>query len=422
VRARREGISCRGAQEPRRRAARWQGRGRAPSWRALAVVLSVLLPVAASAQTDADRYFEEGVREVEEGEYEAALRAFRASYQAEPSVDALYNIGMCQRVLEDDVGAIGSFRRYLEGAGASISAEEREALRSLVGNMLEDVGEIVVEVGVPGASVLVDGVEVGSAPLPESILVVPGEHEVAARSEGYQGAAQSRAVGAGQTWRVLLVLVPLPAPGTLAIRCETWCPDVTLGGEWLGVAPIERALAPGTYHGTVSGGDLGPYDIVVEMESGRQTVVYVDAVRQRATVEETGPVTDQGAGVGDTVAETSGPDVAIGGVADEQEDAGLGLGPWFWAGVGLAGAATVAAAVTGGLTLDYRERFIDSGNVDAHLRDTGIALRTATDVLIGLAVLGAWTGLVALFMSDDGESGGSDPTVPVLALPAVVTW
>jgi hypothetical protein len=105
------------------------------------------------------------------------------------------------------------------------------------------------------------------------------------------------------------------------------------------------------------------------------------------------------------------------------EDGG-GLGWWFWGSVIAAGTIGAGAAVTGGLTLDYADRYEDGGYVDADLYDTGIALRTTTDVLIGLASAAALSAILAVFLEDGGGEEPSPGGVSAVALPGglALTW
>ncbi len=112
-------------------------------------------------------------------------------------------------------------------------------------------------------------------------------------------------------------------------------------------------------------------------------------------------------------------------LVDGGEEESEGLGPWFWASVGVTGAAVAAMAVTGGLTLKYNDDFNAGGHRDADLRDTTLALRTATDVLLGLAVAGAVAGTVLFFVGGaDEEAGGESSARSVGLLPSglIVVW
>jgi hypothetical protein len=91
---------------------------------------------------------------------------------------------------------------------------------------------------------------------------------------------------------------------------------------------------------------------------------------------------------------------ATGGRGQEDE----GLSPWFWTCVGLAGASVLTMAITGGLTLKYNDDFDASGRADGGLRDTTLALRTTTDVFLGIGLAAVVVGTILFFLAPEAES------------------
>lgn len=71
-------------------------------------------------------------------------------------------------------------------------------------------GEIVVEVDVEGAEVIVDGVSRGYAPLPGGFDVAAGEHVVEVRASGYEKYVANVVAPAAESTPVLAKLTPLP--------------------------------------------------------------------------------------------------------------------------------------------------------------------------------------------------------------------
>ncbi|MBI5499033.1 MAG: PEGA domain-containing protein [Deltaproteobacteria bacterium] len=99
--------------------------------------------------------------------------------------------------------------------------------------------------------------------------------------------------------------------------------------------------------------------------------------------------------------------------------------PWFWTMVGVGAMSAIAAAVTGGLGLSYRDEYVAGGARDAELRGTVVELGLATDVLIGVAAAGALGALIVYLASDGGEeSGPGEGGAAVSLLPGrlVLTW
>jgi hypothetical protein len=108
------------------------------------------------------------------------------------------------------------------------------------------------------------------------------------------------------------------------------------------------------------------------------------------------------------------------------EEGSGGMGPWFWVCTGLAGAATVTLAVTGGLTLKYKDDYMAGGGTDRGLYDTAFALRTTTDVFLGVALAAAAAAVLVLVLDgseEPTEEGGADaPPTALLAPAGLLVW
>jgi tetratricopeptide (TPR) repeat protein len=90
----------------------------------------------------------------------------------------------------------------------------------------------------------------------------------------------------------------------------------------------------------------------------------------------------------------------------EPEDPAMPIAGWTLIGVG--GAALVAMAVTGGLTLDRVSSYDEGGNVNQELYHEAIRLRTATNALLGIGAGLAATGLVIVLVAELDEDGDED--------------
>jgi hypothetical protein len=133
-----------------------------------------------------------------------------------------FNVGMISSRIRDFATAAEFLTIYfdlvgpLESPKVWIPRNEKtwyEKARVELAQALEHVGTLDVQVGEPGAVVLVDGREVGEAPLRFPVFVEPGQHRLAARRGGAR-AEEVVAVSAGATQRVRLVLHDAPAGAT----------------------------------------------------------------------------------------------------------------------------------------------------------------------------------------------------------------
>jgi tetratricopeptide (TPR) repeat protein len=76
----------------------------------------------------AKRDFERGMHYYNLGEFELALKQFKAAYDVAPHADLLFNIGQCHRNLGQNEDAIFFFERYVEQLPDGDDAEEVRTL------------------------------------------------------------------------------------------------------------------------------------------------------------------------------------------------------------------------------------------------------------------------------------------------------
>ncbi len=179
----------------------------------------------------------------------------------------------------------------------------------------------------------------------------------------------------------------VPRVGRIVVESTQTEAEIRIDRTAVGSTPMPgwRAVAPGRHRVEITKPGFGPYSTQVDVRAGQTLTVTAPLV----AIAGPPPV---------------GPRVGTGPVAPvgpEPTD-GEGLSPWFWTCVGIAGASALTMAITGGLTLKYRDDFDAGGRTDAELRDTALALRTTTDVFLGIGLAAVIAGTV-LFFVEPGE-------------------
>src|SRR5262249_24493313 len=104
----------------------------------------------------AKRHFMLGVGFFNQGNFRAALAEFEHSHQLKPNPAVFYNIGLAQRELHLYQDAIRSFERYLAHT-ANMAPDRRAAVRRLMQEMSQSLGEIRIAAAPPGTRVRIDG-------------------------------------------------------------------------------------------------------------------------------------------------------------------------------------------------------------------------------------------------------------------------
>lgn len=222
---------------------------------ALALLASFGLSGVARAQvSDATRNearerFDRGLRLFNQQDNEGALAEFHRAYELSPHPLVLYNIGLVLAAAGKPVLAVDTFDQLLQSP-AGLSAEQVARARAERTTQITRIGDIAVQVNVDGATVELDGLEVGHAPMKEPIRAATGTHVVGVTAPGHAPLRKPVSV-AGQTQQKLDFEL-LPLEGQLAhLVVKTRLPDaeVLVDGQVVGRTPIATSLslAPGDH-------------------------------------------------------------------------------------------------------------------------------------------------------------------------------
>ncbi|HVR60246.1 MAG TPA: hypothetical protein VMU50_00030, partial [Polyangia bacterium] len=113
---------------------------------------------------EAGTRFRRGVELYSEGDLAAAMVEFSRAYQLAPRYKILFNMAQVAYQQQDYVAALRHFRRYLADGGDEISGPRRAFAQQEIRKLEQRVARLEVKAPA-GARVLVDGLEVGIAPL-----------------------------------------------------------------------------------------------------------------------------------------------------------------------------------------------------------------------------------------------------------------
>jgi PEGA domain len=165
--------------------------GGARAWvLAVATAAALFCPAPADAQSPQARklagaHFQKGISLFEANSFAAALTEFRAAYDAAPSYEVLWNIGLCQRRLFQYGDAAATFDAYLKEGGKRLSKERRAAVAEELAKVRSLTAGVTVRVSTGAAEVFIDGERVGFTPL-DRHLVGPGKKVIRVVREGFK--------------------------------------------------------------------------------------------------------------------------------------------------------------------------------------------------------------------------------------------
>lgn len=248
--------------------------------RTLGLWLLISASVWAEGPTPAERkeagvHYQRGVALSKEGNYPAALTEFRAAYQAAPSFEVLFNIGLCERRAFKYGQALRTFDEYLKQGGAKVPAERRalvakeiEAVRALTAPIA-----IIVE-GEP-AQVTIDGEKEGTTPFTQMVPLGPGKHTVRAEREGDVPEERTLEVVSGQAQAVTFSLRSLTRPVEVTLETKPIGALVSIDGDAGAPSPRKVMLKPGTHEvvARLEGHSSSRSDVVVQPGQSRSVTL-----------------------------------------------------------------------------------------------------------------------------------------------------
>jgi hypothetical protein len=204
-------------------------------------------PAAAIEATDklaAQQLLNQGNQLVTEGDYIAALEAFRAAYARYPSPKILLNMGTTLRQLGRNVEAAEAYETYLRDPDADPARSEE--LQRILREIDAVSGHVQIDVeGGPAAVVRLDGKQIEGFRSGAKIRVEPGEHTFTAERDGAPPAVRTASVAPREETLVRLRFTtpepppkPVVAPAAPAAPPSTVQRTVALAVGGVGVAGL----------------------------------------------------------------------------------------------------------------------------------------------------------------------------------------
>ena len=225
-----------------------------------------------------------------------------------------------------------SFRNHVVHCIVCLAAATMAASPVMAaGPKIQAPGELTIMSLTNGAEVVIDGKPMGTIPLEDSLVLLPGKHTIKVTKRGYSEYTDTFNVRPGES--VELEIDLLPFAGMVKIMTPEPGATVKIDGKVEGVTPFDKDLQAGKRIITISRADF--QDEVRELEI-RPGEAYELNILLRPVSK------DRGDAGGEAFYETW----------------------WFWTIVGVAGAGAAAAAVatSSGDTITLR------GDIDLHVR------------------------------------------------------
>lgn len=189
-------------------------------------------PTPADPSAEARRLFEEGTKSFQAGDYPRAEEAFEGSYAVRQSFDTAVNLGITEAKLGKPREAAEHFDFATRNFPPSESQENKDRLAKLLSEAKGQVVSLRITASVDGASVVVNGHDVGKTPLAGETYADPGRIAIRVEAKGFKPETRELEKGAGLSEAVSVQLAPVEASSR-----PIWPPIVmgSVGAVGLGI-------------------------------------------------------------------------------------------------------------------------------------------------------------------------------------------
>lgn len=223
---------------------------------ALVLGLAGGAPAARAEAPDVEARFRRGVELYNEADFRSAAAEFRRAYETSGNYKVLYNLAQCEHQLTEYAGAYATLERYLVEAGDRLPETRRREVDAQLDELRARTAAVAFVPATGGAVVVLDGRELGAAPLAHAVRVDAGRHVVAARGPGAAEVRVAFDVTVGEAREVDLGARSAPAEGPAAParapappaapppRGASYTPAIVAWGvsSALGVAGVRRLV------------------------------------------------------------------------------------------------------------------------------------------------------------------------------------
>lgn len=249
--------------------------GKRPSYPLMTLLVSLIIvsiskPLLGNErQPVAKQKFDEGVALVAEDDYEQALTAFQASYEASPRTMVLFNIAMCQKALSRLPEALLTFRKYLAEAGPFPKPDLRDQASIAITDIESSVSYLAIHADAPGATLTIDETVTLTLPLETPHPVLPGSHNIVVSAPGHEAFEFEIQTTEKETASIEVSLAPFG--GVLRVTCSAeHGAEVFIDGIRVGACPYEGRFPKGEHHLEVKQHGQPTYSEWFGLEDGKR--------------------------------------------------------------------------------------------------------------------------------------------------------
>ena len=260
------------------------------------------LPDAARKDWDAARDL------FDTSDFAGALVEYLRAYEQSKNPRVLYNVAVCEKNLRHYARAEIRFKQELaEGAG-KLTPQDESDLKGAITALEPFVSTVEVTSNEPGATLLIDGEEIGKTPFDKPVQIDVGPHEVRLHKDGFIDAVQNVTIAGGAPAKATLNIEPAVKKSAVTVAVSG-APgaNVMIDGIDMGQAPFKGDLVAGrhTFEARATGFVTArqttdvvykePLNVALDLSAERhEGHVRIEATPASAAIEVDGKVVGSG--------------------------------------------------------------------------------------------------------------------------------
>jgi len=215
----------------------------------------------------------------EDGDYAGALTKLQSAYDASKDPRLLWNMAACEKALRHYVSVLDLLERYAGEGAQLISDEERQATAELVETVQAFVNQLTLESSPDGADVLVDGVKLGTTPLPRPLRLDMGKRQLRVEKPGYLPHEEEVDLPGGKSASLSVKLAPEVHEGVLRVVSDP-AAVISVDGHVVGTATWSGTLPSGPHSVHVSANGKLPHQTEVVIKDHDTSSLMVNLVSE----------------------------------------------------------------------------------------------------------------------------------------------
>lgn len=169
---------------------------------AISMVLASTTALSQTKEAQAEALFHEGVRLMNEGQFEKACPKFEESQKTDPSSGTLLNLASCYEQTNRPASAWATYKAAAALAEQLGQSDRVATAKERIAALEPSLPKLrITAAQTPGLMIKRNGLDIGASSLGEPMFVDPGEHTLEASAPGFKNWSKTIAVpqGAGET-------------------------------------------------------------------------------------------------------------------------------------------------------------------------------------------------------------------------------